>query len=68
MSKSKSDNLAQGTAMAGGGALVGAAIPAVAGKMGLAVGGTAVAVGAAPLALAGATVGLAVFGISKLFD
>ncbi len=53
--------------MAGGGALAGAAIPAVVGKMGLAVGGTAVAVGAAPLAVAGAVAGLALFGISKLF-
>ncbi|WP_025772561.1 hypothetical protein [Thioalkalivibrio sp. HK1] len=57
----------KGATMAGGGALAGAAIPAVVGKMGLAVGGTAVAVGAAPLAVAGAVAGLALFGISKLF-
>lgn len=68
MSDAKSDNLTQGAAMAGGGALVGAAVPAVVGKMGLAVGGTAVAVGTAPLAVAGTVVGLAVFGLSKLFE
>lgn len=36
--------------------------------MGLAVGGTAVAIGAAPVVAAGAVVGLAAYGIKKLFD
>ncbi len=50
-----------------GGAAVGAGVSAVIGGMGLAVGGTAVAIGMAPVAAAGAVVGLAAYGLTKLF-
>jgi hypothetical protein len=49
------------------GAGAGAGISALVGGMGLAVGGTAVAVTMAPVAAAGAFIGLAGYGISKLF-
>lgn len=51
-----------------GGAAVGAGVSAVVGGMGLAVGGTAVAIGMAPVAAAGAVVGLAAYGLNKLFN
>lgn len=51
-----------------GGAAVGVGVSAVVGGMGLAVGGTAVAIGAAPVIAAGAVVGLAAYGLKKLFD
>lgn len=50
-----------------GGAAVGAGVSAVVGGMGLAVGGTAVAIGMAPVAAAGAVMGLAAYGLMKLF-
>ena len=50
-----------------GGAAVGAGVSAVVGGMGLAVGGTAVAIGMAPVAAAGAVLGLALYGLNKLF-
>jgi hypothetical protein len=49
------------------GAGAGAGISALVGGMGLAVGGTAVAVTMAPVAAVGAVIGLAGYGISKLF-
>jgi hypothetical protein len=56
---------ALGAAAVGAGA--GAGISALVGGMGLAVGGTAVAVTMAPVAAVGAVLGLAGYGISKLF-
>jgi hypothetical protein len=53
-------------AMAGG-AAAGAGVSAAVGGMGLAVGGTAIAIGMAPVAAAGAVLGLAGYGLSKLF-
>ena len=49
-----------------GGAVIGAGVSSVVGGMGLAVGGTAVAIGMAPVAAAGAVLGLAAYGLSKL--
>jgi hypothetical protein len=49
------------------GAGAGAGVSALVGGMGLAVGGTAVAVTMAPVAVVGAVIGLAGYGISKLF-
>jgi hypothetical protein len=49
-----------------GGAVIGAGVSSVVGGMGLAVGGTAVAIGMAPVAAAGAVIGLAAYGLSKL--
>ena len=53
---------------AAGGAAAGAGVSAVMGGMGLAVAGTAVSVGIAPIAAAGAVVGLAGYGLTKLFN
>jgi len=50
-----------------GGAVAGAGVASAVGGMGLAVGGTAVAIGAAPVVAAGAVVGLAAYGLKKLF-
>jgi len=49
-----------------GGAVIGAGVSSLVGGMGLAVGGTAVAIGMAPVAAAGAVLGLAAYGLSKL--
>jgi hypothetical protein len=49
-----------------GGAVIGAGVSSLVGGMGLAVGGTAVAIGMAPVAAAGAVIGLAAYGLSKL--
>jgi hypothetical protein len=51
-----------------GGAAAGAGVAAVVGGMGLALGGTAVAIGMAPVAAAGAVVGLAAYGLNRLFN
>jgi hypothetical protein len=52
---------------AAAGAAAGVATSAVVGGMGLTIGGTAIAIGAAPIIAAGAVVGLAGYGIYKLF-
>jgi integral membrane sensor domain MASE1 len=59
------DATAIGAVVAGAG--VGAGASAVVGGMGLAVAGTAVGVTMAPVAAVGAVVGLAGYGVSKLF-
>ncbi len=58
----------EAAAYAAGGAAAGAGVAAAVGGMGLAVGGGAVAIGAAPVIAAGAIVGLAAYGIKKLFS
>jgi len=60
------DATAIGAAIVGAGAGAGAA--SVIGGMGLAVAGTAVGITMAPVAAAGAVVGLAGYGVSKLFE
>ena len=50
------------------GAVGGAGVSSAIGGMGLAVAGTAVGVGMAPIVGAGAVVGLAGYGVKKLFD
>ena len=59
------DGYALGAVVAG--ASVGAGVSSVVGGMGLAVAGTAVGIGMAPVAAVGAVVGLAGYGIFKLF-
>jgi hypothetical protein len=66
--KDKEDKLKEAATYAAGGAAAGAGVAATVGGMGLAVGGTAVAIGAAPVVAAGAVIGLAAYGIKKLFD
>ncbi|MEB3161408.1 MAG: hypothetical protein VKL20_08110, partial [Synechocystis sp.] len=60
------DASALGAAAVGAG--VGAGASAIVGGMGLAVAGTAVGVTMAPVAAVGAVVGLAGYGIFKLFE
>ena len=72
MSRNRKDNdfekATEAAAFTAGGAAAGAGVAATVGGMGLAVGGTAVAIGAAPVVAAGAVVGLAAYGLKKLFD
>ena len=60
------ENSGESAALIGGGAAMGAGVSAVVGSMGLAVAGTAVSVGMAPIGAAGAVVGLAAYGLTKL--
>jgi hypothetical protein len=53
-------------AVAGGG-LAGAGVAAIVGNMGLAVAGTAVSVSVAPVIVAGAVVGMAGYGLWRMF-
>ena len=66
--KHKEDKITEAATYAAGGAVAGAGVAATVGGMGLAVGGTAVAIGAAPVVAAGAVVGLAAYGLKKLFE
>jgi hypothetical protein len=50
------------------GAAGGSCVSAVVGRMGLAVGGTAVGIGMAPMAAAGAVVGLGAYGLERLLQ
>lgn len=59
------DPTAIGAVVAGAG--VGAGASAIVGGMGLAIGGTAIGVAMAPVAAVGAVVGLAGYGLYKLF-
>ena len=52
---------------AGAGSAAGALTFAVVGKVGVAVGGTALSIGLAPMAIAGITVGLAGYGVYSIF-
>ena len=63
----KENDFVEAAGFASGGA-AGAGVAATVGGMGLAVGGTAVAIGAAPVVAAGAVVGLAAYGLKKLFE
>ena len=64
----KENDFVEAAGFAAGGAAAGAGVAATVGGMGLAVGGTAVAIGAAPVVAAGAVVGLAAYGLKKLFE
>lgn len=61
------DNLKEAAGFAAAGAAAGAGVSTLLGGMGLAVGGTAIGIGMAPVAAAGAVVGLAIFGATKVF-
>lgn len=52
-------------AFAASGAAAGAGFSSMVGRMGLAVGGTAVGIGIAPVAAAGTVIGLAAYGLKK---
>ena len=62
------DKAKKATAYAGAGLAAGAVVTEVFGGTGLAVGGTAIAIGAAPVIAAGAVVGLAAYGLKKIFE
>ncbi|MBA2749225.1 MAG: hypothetical protein H0U45_10925 [Tatlockia sp.] len=64
----REDKFVEAAGFAVGGAAAGAGVAATVGGMGLAVGGTAVAIGSAPVVAAGTLVGLAAYGLKKLFD
>lgn len=64
----KEDDFVEAVGFAAGGAAAGAGVAATVGGMGLAVGGTAVAIGAAPVVAAGVVVGIAAYGLKKLFE
>jgi len=69
MSKKRKENdLQEAAGFTAGGAAAGAGVAATVGGMGLAVGGTAVGIGMAPVVAAGAVVGLAAYGLKKVFD
>ena len=55
------------TLWAGIGGIIGAGASEIIGGIGLAVGGTAIGIGIAPLAAAGSIIGLAGYGISRVF-
>jgi hypothetical protein len=65
--KHKTYDKFQAAAFVAGGAAAGARVATVVGGMGLTVGGGGIAIGMAPIAAAGAVVGLAGYGLSKLF-
>lgn len=52
---------------AGAGAVVGGATFAYTGSIGVAIGGTAISIGAAPIIAVGAVVGMAGYGIYRIF-
>jgi hypothetical protein len=58
----------QAATFVSGGAAAGVRVATVVGGMGLTVGGGGIAIGIAPVAAAGAVVGLAGYGLSKLFS
>jgi hypothetical protein len=66
--KNKDGDVVEAAAFAAGGAAAGAGVAGAVGGMGLAVGGGAVAIGAAPVIAAGAIVGLAAYGLKKIFS
>lgn len=61
------DEKATAAIFAGGGAAAGGVTFATVGSAGLAIGGTAVTIGAAPIVAVGAVVGLAGYGIYRIF-
>jgi hypothetical protein len=63
----KPGSIKAAAACAGAGAAAGGVTAASVGGMGLAVGGTAVSIGAAPVVAAGAVLGLAAYGMYRLF-
>lgn len=64
----KKDEALRAGGAAAGGAVVGGATFAALGSGGLAIAGTAVTIGAAPFVAAGAVVGLAGYGIYRVFS
>ncbi|UKO99287.1 hypothetical protein [Nostoc sp. UHCC 0870] len=65
---SKEDDLKEASGFAVGGAAAGAGVTAMLGNMGLAGAFGGIAIGAAPVIAAGAVVGLAAYGVKRLFD
>jgi len=69
MSKNRKDeDIKEASGFAAGGAVAGAGLAAVVGNMGLAGAFGGIAIGAAPVIAAGTVVGLAAYGVKKLFD
>jgi len=62
----KSEAIKAGGAAAAG-AVAGGAVAATTGSIGVAVAGTAVSIGAAPIVAVGAVIGLAGYGIYRIF-
>ncbi len=63
-----SNNAQEAAGFAAGGAVAGVGVASVVGNMGLAGAFGGIAIGAAPVVAAGAVVGLAAYGLKKLFD
>lgn len=66
--KGKSKDFKEAVGFAAGGGAAGAGIAAMIGNMGLAGGFGAIAVGTTPVVGAGIVVGMAAYGIKKLFE
>jgi hypothetical protein len=64
----KEDDVKEASGFAAGGAAAGAGVAAMLGNMGLAGAFGGIAIGAAPVIAAGTVVGLAAYGVKKLFD
>ena len=67
MKDKRDKNLKEAAGFAVGGGATGAGIAAMVGNMGLAGGFGAVAIGATPIVGAGVVVGMAAYGIKKIF-
>ena len=68
LKKNKDKELKEVAGFAASGSAMGAGVAAIVGNMGLAGGFGAVAVGAAPVVSAGAVIGIAAYGIKKVFE
>lgn len=65
---SKKKKAAEAAGFAAGGSAAGAGVAAIVGNMGLAGAFGGIAIGATPVVCAGAVVGMAAYGIKKVFD
>jgi hypothetical protein len=64
----KKKDFSEAASFAAGGSILGAGIASVVGNMGLAGAFGGIAIGATPVIAAGSVVGMAVYGIKKIFD
>ncbi len=66
--KNKWKKISEGGGFAAGGGLLGAAVSATIGNMGLAGAFGGIAIGATPVVAAGAVVGMAAYGVKKMME
>jgi hypothetical protein len=64
----KKKDFSEAAGFAAGGGILGAGIASVVGNMGLAGAFGGIAIGAAPVIAAGSVVGMAAYGMKKIFD